>query len=88
LIHALLADSSLTRLREAQAVLRLTERYPTARVEQACARAMTVEDGHVRTVRAILDHGLDAVPYEEPTISVHTGAFLRGAQAFAPGELA
>ncbi|MBV9092374.1 MAG: IS21 family transposase [Streptosporangiaceae bacterium] len=88
LINALLAESSLTRLREAQAVLRLTERYPAARVEQACARAMAVEDGHVRTVRAILDHGLDEVPDEEPTAAAHTGAFLRGAQAFAPGELA
>ena len=49
---------------------------------------MAVEDGHVRTVRAILDHGLDAVPREEPTAPVVSGAFLRGAQAFAPGELA
>ena len=88
LVTALLADTSLTRLREAQAVLRLTERYPAARVEQACTRAMAVEDGHVRTVRAILDHGLDAVPREEPTAPVVSGAFLRGAHAFAPGELA
>ena len=88
LVAALLADTSLTRLREAQAVLRLTDRYPAVRLEQACARAMAVEDGHVRTVRTILDHDLDHVPLDVPAAPVLAGAFLRGAQAFAAGERA
>lgn len=88
LVADLLAETSLTRLREAQAVLRLTDRYPAVRVEQACARAMAVEDGHVRTVRTILDHDLDQVPLDVPAAPVLAGAFLRGAQAFVAGEQA
>jgi Mu transposase, C-terminal domain len=70
LVEALLAEGSLTRLREAQALLRLTERYASARVEQACARALAVEDGRFRTVRAILANDLDQTPLEAPV--VHT----------------
>jgi transposase len=83
LVEGLLATESLTRLREAQAVLRLPERYPASRVERACARALAVEDGHVRTVRSILEHDLDQLPPEEPAAPVAAGAFLRGEQAFA-----
>lgn len=85
LVSALLTEGSLTRLREAQALLRLRDRSPVARLEQACARALAVEDGHFRTVRTILANDLDQVPLEEPAAPVVAGAFLRGEQAFAAG---
>jgi transposase len=83
--HALLSEATLTRLREVQALLRLTERYPAARLEQACARALAVEDGRFRTVRTILANDLDRLPTEEPPVPVVSGAFLRGPAAFLPG---
>jgi transposase len=85
LVSSLLAVGSLTRLREAQALLRLHDQYAAPRLEEACARALAVEDGRFRTVRAILAHDLDQTPPEEPVTPVLAGAFLRGAQAFAAG---
>jgi hypothetical protein len=84
-VRSLLAVGSLTRLREAQALLRLHDQYPAARLEAACARALAVEDGRFRTVRAILANDLDQTPPDEPVAPVLAGAFLRGAQAFAGG---
>ena len=80
-IDGLLAEATQTRLREAQAVLRLVERYPAARLERACARALAAEDGRLRTVRAILERELDAVPADDVPAAA-SGAFLRGPAAF------
>lgn len=90
LVATLLAEPTLTRLREVQALLRLPERYPAERLERACRRATLVGDGRYRTVRGILERDLDGlVPEPEPTPQA-TGAFLRGPAAFAvaPGERA
>jgi hypothetical protein len=69
-------------------VLRLAERYTTARVEEACRRALAAGDGRYRTVRGILEGGYDlaapaALPPPQPA-----GAFLRGPEAclLAPEE--
>jgi hypothetical protein len=77
-----LAEPTLTRLREAQAVLRLADRYLGARVERACGRALAAEDGRFRTVRAILERDLDQQELEPTPIAAVTGAFLRGPGAF------
>lgn len=84
-VAGLLAAPTLTRLREAQALLRLADRYPAARVERACARALAAEDGRFRTVRAILANDLDRAATEEVAPPAVSGAFLRGPAAFAPG---
>ena len=85
LVEALLAPGTLTRVREVQGVLRLLERYPAARLEAACARAVAVEDGRLRTVRAILASDRDRLPAEEEPPPVRpAGAFLRGPAAFVP----
>ena len=76
-------EPTLTRLREVQALLRLTERYPLERLERACARATTAGDGRYRTVRGILERDLDSVPLEPGAAGQATGAFLRGPAAFA-----
>ncbi len=83
LVHALLAEPTLTRLREAQALLRLPERYPPERIERACRRATAVGDGRYRTVRGILERDLDSVAVEPEPAPQPAGAFLRGPAAFA-----
>ncbi len=85
-VRTLLAEGTLGRLREAQTLLRLRERYPAARVEQACARALAAEDGRFRTVRAVLEQDLDRLPPEEPLPLGSSGAFLRGPAAFVREE--
>ena len=70
-------------MREVQALLRLTERYPLERLERACARATAAGDGRYRTVRGILERDLDSVPLESEPPTQATGAFLRGPAAFA-----
>ncbi|MGH7481053.1 MAG: IS21 family transposase, partial [Longimicrobiales bacterium] len=84
LVDALLGQGGLTRLREVQALLRLLDRYAAARLERACALAATA-DGRTKTVRNILDAGLDVVQLELPP-TTSAGAHLHGAAAIV-GEL-
>ena len=61
-IAALLGDRPLDRLRSAQGVLRLAQRYSAARLEAACARAVAVGEYRYATVKTILVGGLDRQP--------------------------
>ncbi len=79
----MLAEETLTRLREVQALLRLRDRYPLERLERACLRATTLGDGRFRTVRGILERELDHLPLEPEPAGQPTPAFLRGPAAFA-----
>ncbi len=85
LVDGLLAQGGLTRLREVQALLRLLDRYDAARLEAACAIALTA-DGRMKTVRNILDAGLDRRQLALP-LPTTAGAFLHGAAAIV-GEAA
>lgn len=83
-VDVLLAEGSLTRLREVQALLRLADTYGAARLEAACALALTA-DGRMKTVRNILTAGLDEVGASaEPATSA--AAFLHGPEAIT-GEV-
>jgi transposase len=82
LVRALLAEPTLTRLREVQATLRLRDRYPPERLERACLRATTLGDGRYRTVRGILERDLDQLAPEPTVAGRPAGAFLRGPAAF------
>ena len=62
LIDRLLADRIVERLRAAQAVLRLAERYTPSRLEAACARALAHDSVFYRTVKTILAGGFDLQP--------------------------
>jgi transposase len=66
-IAALLGDRPLDRLRSAQGVLRLAQRYGAARLEAACARARAVGEYRYATVKTILAAGLDRQPLLELT---------------------
>lgn len=59
LIEHLFADRVLDHLRAAQGVIRLEKKFGATRLEAACSRAMTFDDPRYRTVKTILDKGLD-----------------------------
>src|SRR6266508_1311797 len=85
LVDGLLEQGGLTRLREVQALLRLLDKYDAARLEAACALALTA-DGRMKTVRNILAAGLDQRQLELLPVT-SAGAFLHGAAAIV-GEAA
>ena len=59
IVERLLSDPILDRMRTAGRLLRLVERFPIARVEAACARALHFEEVSYTTVKRILQQGLD-----------------------------
>jgi transposase len=69
-IDALLGDRPLDRLRGAQGVLRLAQRYGAPRLDAACARAHAVGEYRYHTVKTILVHALDQQPLPELVPSV------------------
>ncbi|MGC8628404.1 MAG: IS21 family transposase, partial [Acidimicrobiales bacterium] len=73
-VEAMFEVNASYRLRQAQGVVHLAERYGGERLEAACKRAVTVGDPSYRTVKGILaagtEHeGEDAVP--EPPAPAH-----------------
>ncbi len=58
-IEVLLEVNALHRLRSAQGVVRLSERYGEDRLDAACARALRVGDPSYRTVKGILVAGTE-----------------------------
>ena len=67
LIELLLADRIVERLRGAQGLLRLEQRYEALRLEAACARALTHASPFYRTVKTILAGGFDLQPQPDPS---------------------
>jgi transposase len=66
LVARLLGDRIAERLRAAQGVLAMGERYGNARLEAACERALAHDSPHYRTVKTILATGADQQPGVEP----------------------
>lgn len=83
-IRALLITETQHHLREAQALLRLVQRYPAERVEHACGLALEAGDGRLRTVRGLLERGVEQLEPQALTPRSTTGAFLRGPAALIP----
>ena len=69
-IEQLLGDRPLDRLRSAQGVLRLAQRYSPARLDAACARALAVGEYRYHTVKTILAHALDGQPLPDDAMPV------------------
>jgi len=89
LIRRLFADRVLDNLRAAQGVVGLVKKYGTVRLERACSRALFFENPRYRTVKGILEKGLDQVPSVDlpkkvPLSSTYTDTarFLRSAADF------
>jgi hypothetical protein len=83
-IESLFDVNALYRLRSAQGVLRLAEKHTAARLEAACRRAIEAGDPSYRTVKGVLDAGLECDPVPGGTGDGGAAAFLRGpSQLFA-----
>jgi hypothetical protein len=80
LVDGLLEQGGPTRLREVQALLRLSDTDDAARLEAACALALTA-DGRMKTVRNILEAALDRRQLEFALPVTSAGAFVHGAAA-------
>lgn len=76
-VERLLADRIVERLRAAQALLRLAERYGASRLEAACARALAHDSIFYRTVKTILAGGFDL----QPLVSLPASARAYGSSA-------
>jgi transposase len=80
-VESLLREHAFHHLRQCQGILRLGETYGEERLEQACNRANTFGDPCYRTVKTILERGLDKQPPLFEPVRV-AGAFLRGPRSF------
>jgi len=82
-IAGLLAEGALYRLRAAQGVIGLADKHDPARLDAACAKAVTAGDPSYRTIKGILAAGTER---GAPPASAGDGgaaAFLRGPASFA-----
>lgn len=84
-VEGLLQDHLLHHLRQVHGILRLGEKYGASRLNAACRRALAYGDPRYRTIKNILEKGLDRDMALAAAAPVVTGAFLRGPQElFAP----
>ncbi len=77
IVEGLLCEQALHRLRSAQGIIGLAERYGAARLEAACALATAVGDPGYRTVKGILTAGREQLA-PEPQITPSGAAHLHG----------
>ena len=78
-----------SRLRQAQKLLRLADRYGTARLEAACRRALAFDLLDVHRVQRILEQGLETQNDPQPMVGHQAELalkFLRPAQHFIAEE--
>ena len=78
-----------SRLRQAQKLLRLAERYGAARLESACRRALAFDLLDVYRVQRILEQGLESQSEPQPIVGQQSALplkFLRPAQHFVSAE--
>jgi hypothetical protein len=65
LIRHLFSDRVLDNLRAAQGIIGLSKKYGALRLENACRRALFFDNPRYRTVKSILEQGLDQNPLPE-----------------------
>lgn len=78
-----------SRLRQAQKLLRLAERYGATRLEAACQRALEFDLQDVYRVQRILEQGLESQSEPSPIVGQQSALdlkFLRPAQHFLSAE--
>jgi hypothetical protein len=83
LIGELLAENALYRLRAAQGVIGLADKHDLARLEAACAKAVTAGDPSYRTVKGILAAGTERDQVPGAAGDGGAAAFLHGPGSFA-----
>ena len=82
LIEILFADRVLDNLRAAQGIVSLGKRFGEKRLEAACKRALNYDNPRYRTVKIILNKGLDQEP-TEPMPTEPLGEPYRGKGRFS-----
>lgn len=80
-VEAVLEVQALHHLRQAQGIIHLAGKYDAARLNAACSRALAYGDPGYRTIKTILERGLDSQPDPVSTQEQLAGAFLRGPRA-------
>ena len=66
-------------LRQSQGIIRLAEKYGETRLDAACQRALAYGNPHYRTIKTILEKGLEPHAAEPmPPAIASVGAYLRG----------
>jgi transposase len=79
-VGELLERHALHYLRQCQGIIGLAKKYGAERLNAACQRAVAFDDGSYKTIKGILEKGLDAqlaLPLGERAIA-SVGAYLRG----------
>ena len=61
-IQRLLKHSVVDYLRAAQGILGLQKKYGNTRLNAACQRALIFQSGHYKTIKSILQQGLEYAP--------------------------
>jgi len=74
IIKRLFEDHVLDNLRAAQGVVSLSKKYGSVRLEAACLRALAFDSPKYRTVKTILEKGLDQQGLE-PLVHALGGAY-------------
>lgn len=77
-IERLFADRVLDNLRAAQGVIGLGKKHGAARLEAACQRALSFEDPRYRTIKTILNRGLDQRPNTAAADALEPDLYRRG----------
>ncbi len=81
-VDELLDQHHLHFLRQSQGIIRLAEKYGDARLDAACQRALAYGNPHYRTIKTILEKGLEPRTTEPtPPAIASVGAYLHGPEA-------
>jgi hypothetical protein len=88
IVDELLSRHALHYLRQCQGIIGLADKYTPERLDAACRVALACGDPAYRTVRNLLEKGLEgqsALPWTAGSADKTTGAFLHGPdQLFDP----
>ncbi len=77
IVEIYLADPVVERLPTVGRLLRLQETYGANRLEAACSRTLAFGDPHYRTIKQILEQGLEQAPSAALPTSPPASAFVR-----------
>ena len=80
IVEIYLADPVVDRLPTVGRLLRLQEQYGPNRLEAACVRALAFGDPNYRTIKQILEKGLEQAPSPAIPVSPPATSFVRSAQ--------
>ena len=85
-IKRLFQDRVLDNLRAAQGIVSMAKKYGAVRLEAACLRALTFDSPKYRTVKTILEKGLDQQE-AEPLVQALGGAYTGAGRFYRNGRV-